>query len=45
MIWGESLSQSAGKEVLGSTIPLEIEGNYEHIICRVKSIPLRNKNN
>ncbi len=30
MIWSESLSQSASKEILGSTIPLEIEGNYDN---------------
>ena len=36
MIWSESLSQSASQEILGSTIPLEIERNSEHIICSRK---------
>ena len=36
---GERYRKLKAKEILGSTIPLKIEGNSEHIICsRIKLI-------
>lgn len=41
----ENYHKLRAKELLGSTIPLEIEGNSEHIICRGEIIALKNKKN